>query len=297
MSIDLRLIRYFVTTADTGSVTAAAVELHLTQPALSRQLRLLEQHHGVSLFERVGRGLRLSRAGEEFLPWARELLQRADEVERAVEGLATGRLAHLHMAMPTTTLTDVVAPWIATFGPDDPVPTIRQLDPGGALAALRLGADLAIVTRPPSPALASRRLAVLPIWAYVRAEDPWARRPEVTLEELVERPLLLPPQAYRPRALLDAAVDAAGLAYRDMLECTSTQIAQALAAAGRGVAVVSDDPRFDLTPVPIRGTTGRVRIHLYAAWDAAHHAAPALAEFAERLAAFIAERYADAARG
>ena len=70
-----------------------------------------------------------------------------------------------------------------------------------------------------------------------------------------------------------------------------SSIAQAIAAAGRGVAVVSDDPRFGLVPLRIEGPDGVVRINLYAAWDARHHAAATLAELADRLAAFCVDRY------
>lgn len=291
MSIDLRLLRYLVATVDAGSATAAAAELHVTQPVLSRQLRKLEVDLGLRLFERDGRRLRLTHAAEELLPRARAVLHDADALLDASRALASGRLEELNVAVPTTTLTDVLAPFIATLGPDDPVPLLRSLDPGGAQAAIAAGADVAIVHRPPSRALASLPLAVLPVLAYVRAADPWATRDAVRLAELVARPLVLLSDDFRPRQLLDAALDREGLAYGTVLECTNAQVAQALAAAGRGVAVVSDDPRFDLVPLGIEGRGGAVHIRLYAAWDPRHHAAAAIEDFARRLADFCVERY------
>ena len=62
MSMDLRLLRYFVATADAGSATRAAEVLHVTQPVLSRQLRQLEASMGVPLFAREGRRLRLRKS-------------------------------------------------------------------------------------------------------------------------------------------------------------------------------------------------------------------------------------------
>src|SRR3954471_17932558 len=165
MSMDLRLLRYFVATADAGSATRAAAELHVTQPVLSRQLRQLEHQLGLRLFERDGRRLRMTAAAEDFLGGARALLSQADQLERAAESLASGTLSALHLAAPTTTLTDVLAPFLATLRADDPTPMVRELDPRGTVAALRAGADLAVVTRPPSRAVASRPLAVLPVWA------------------------------------------------------------------------------------------------------------------------------------
>lgn len=294
MSIDLRLLRYFVATADAGSATKAAEELHVTQPVLSRQLRQLEHQLGLRLFERDGRRLRLTAAAQEFLEEARALLSRADQVERAARSLASGRLSSLRLAAPATTLTDVVAPFLATLRPDDPTPMVRDLDPHGAAASLRAGADLAVITRPPSRALASRRLAVLPVWAYVPPGDPWAGRASVAVGDLAQRRLVLLSPDLRPRALLDAAMDAADLSYGDHVEVTNAQVAQAIAAAGRGVAVVSDDPRFDLVPMRIEGTAGTLTISLYAAWEPRHHAAAVLAELADRLARFCRDRYGDA---
>jgi DNA-binding transcriptional LysR family regulator len=289
--MDLRLLRYFVATADAGSATRAATELHVTQPVLSRQLRQLEHQLGLRLFERDGRRLRLTTAAEDFLAEARALLSHAEQVERAAEALGSGRLSVLHLAALTTTLTDVLAPFVATLGPDDPMPMVRELDPRGTVAALRAGADLALVTRPPSRAVASRSLAVLPIWAYVAGGDEWARRGSVHVSELAARRLVLLTPDFRPRALLDAAMDDAGVGYGEVVEVTNAQVAQAVAAAGRGVAVVSDDPRFGLAPLHIEGPAGRVRIRLYAAWDPHHHAARTLADLADRLAAFCVELY------
>lgn len=297
--MDLRLLRYFVATADAGSATRAASVLHVTQPVLSRQLRQLEQQLGLRLFERDGRRLRLTAAAEEILVEARALLSHADRVERTAEELASGRLSAFHLAAPTTTLTDVLAPFLATLRPDDPTPLLRELDPRGTVAALDAGADLAVVTRPPSRAVASRPLAVLPVWAYVPGGDEWADRSAVDVTTLAQRRLVLLTTDFRPRTLLDTAVDAAGVGYGEHVEVTNAQLAQAIAAAGRGVAVVSDDPRFGLVPLRIEGPSGLVTIRLYAAWDPRHHAAPVLADLADRLAAFCVERYGPevAARG
>ncbi len=166
----------------------------------------------------------------------------------------------------------------------------------GADAALHSGADLAIVPRPPSSDLASCALAVLPIWAQVPIEDEWSARDSVSVGELAERELLVLTEGFRPRQLLDEAMAAAGLSYRRYIECTNAQVAQALAAAGRGVAVVSDDPRFSLSPVGLTGPAGAVRIHLYAAWDPQHHAATTLAALADRLAQFCVDRYGPGVR-
>ncbi|HET6876663.1 MAG TPA: LysR family transcriptional regulator [Jatrophihabitans sp.] len=283
---------YFVATVDAGSATRAAPILHLTQPTLSRQLHQLERSLGLDLFNRQGRHLALTPAGETFLPLARELLQRAEQVERIVSGMRAGVTQRLRFAVPTTTLSDVVAPFIASLGPGDPIVTVSELDPRGAEAALQSGADVAIVASAPTPAVAARTLVSLPVWAYVPPADPWSDREEITLRELVERRLVLLDATFRPRQVLDAAVAAANLSFEATTECSNAQVAQALAASGNGVAVVTDDPRFDLAALRIRIGRGRyLRIRLYAAWEPTHHAAATISGFADRLAAFARERY------
>jgi DNA-binding transcriptional LysR family regulator len=289
--MELRTLGYFVAVADAGSVSAAAASVHVTQPAVSRQLRQLEQELGVDLFARSSGRLRLSAAGREFLPHARDVLRRADGARAAARSYAAGRLERLTIAAPTTTLTDVIAPFLATLGPDDPMPTVIESDPREAYASLRHGADLAIVTEPPHQSLKSAALASLPVWAYVRADHAWSTRDVVPLAELADETVLALTTTFKPRLILDAALEQAGVVPEHVIDCSNPQVAQALAAAGRGVAVVSDDPRFDLVPVRLAGRDAILRIDLFAAWEPDHHAAATLGELAGRLRAFCVERY------
>jgi DNA-binding transcriptional LysR family regulator len=294
--MDLRTLRYFVAVAETGSVTAAARTQHVAQPSLSRQLRQLERELGISLFDRRDGRLRISAAGRQFLPVAREVLGRAANARAAAASLAAGRLERVSIAAPGTTLTDVVAPFIATIGPDDPLPAVRESLPRTIYAELSRGADLVVGTEPPPAALRSLHLARLPVWAYVPASHPWAGWDQVDLADLLGENLLMLTDDFHPRQALDRAVSIAGRGYGPLLEFGAPQVAQALAAAGRGVAVVSDDPRFDLHPVRIAGTRGPVGISLYAAWEADHHAVQTLACLAQRLSDFCVARYGPGVR-
>ena len=86
--MELRHVRYFLAVVDAGSVTAASAVVHVTQPSLSRQLRLFERGLGISLFTRTGRRLVLSAAGRQFVPIARDLAGRADAAAEAAATLA-----------------------------------------------------------------------------------------------------------------------------------------------------------------------------------------------------------------
>lgn len=291
--MEIRTLRYLIAVADEGSVTAAAATVHVTQPSLSRQVRQLERELGVDLFLRDEGRLRLSAAGAEFLPVARSLVAQADAALDIAASIAAGRLQHVTIAAPGTTLTDVVAPFLATLEADDPMPAVLEEAPASVYATLTRGADLAIGTTPPPAPCAGMALADLPVWAYVPRTHEWARRGRIQLEELVERPLLTQNRDLHPRRALDSAVASARLAYTELHEFGSPEVAQAVAASGRGVAVVSDDPRFDLQPLGIDGPAGPVGISLYAAWDPGHHGAATIGRLARRLAAFCVLRYGE----
>ncbi|MDS2173099.1 LysR family transcriptional regulator [Nesterenkonia sp. CL21] len=293
--MDSRLLRYFVAVAEEGGVSAAADALHITQPALSRQIRGLEADLGLTLFDRGEGRLRLTPEGREFLETARTVLQAHAHARDFADRLASGELRKVSLASPRTTLIDVVAPFVATFTHQDPVPSVVEI--GGDERPHRLVADHDLVIAPQSPGddVASRLIAQLPVWAYVPTDHPWADREEIPLEELVEEQLVVTAADFKARRLLDAALDLADLTPRSLLEVRHGRVAQALAAAGRGAAVVTDDPHFSLVPLRILtdGGEGRRPLHirLHASWRRGHHAAEALEGLVARLRDFSARRY------
>lgn len=289
--MELRHLRYFVATAEDGTVSGAATRLHVTQPGLSRQLRQLERELAVDLFDRTGGRLALSRTGRALLPLVRDLLERADALRVAATFHAHGRLDRITMGAPTVTLTDVVAPFIVTLEPDDPVAAVVEADARDPVDALHRGADLTIGTVRPQAPYRSSVLAVLPVWAYVPAEHDWVERESVSLDEVLAEHVIVLPLSVTSRQALETAVAAAGASYASRLEAANGTVAQALAAAGRGVAVVSDDPRFGLVPVAVDVEDRRLSVRLIAVWDARHPAAATIETFAVRLGEFVRQRY------
>jgi DNA-binding transcriptional LysR family regulator len=290
--VELRHLRYFVAVADAGSVSAAAERVHVTQPNLSRQLRQLEDELGVPLFDRGAGRLILSRTGRELLPAVRRLVADAAALTDAAAFHARGGVDRVRVAAPTVTMVDVVSPFVATMAPDEPVVDVVAGDGMTSAALLEGGADLVIGTDRPALPYRWLPLAVLPVWAYVRSDDPWADRSRTTLAELVQRDLIGLPSTFTAREALDAALVSAGLSAGRLTEAANGTVAQALAASGRGVAVVSDDPRYGLVPLAVDlPTGGALSVRLVAAWDGAGVAAAAMQAIAVRLSGWATAHY------
>lgn len=93
----LRHLRYFVGVAEMENISRAAAKLHVSQPALSKQIRNLEDEMGFALFERTGKSVHLTRAGRTFLKHARTLLQLADQAIKEARAVANGGETELHI--------------------------------------------------------------------------------------------------------------------------------------------------------------------------------------------------------
>ena len=298
--MELRHLRYFVAVAEAGSITGGAHAVRVAQRSLSRQLRQLEQEVGEPLFDRSGRRARLTPAGEMFLPLARDLVGRADRAASLMHGLAAPDQVTLRVVAPETTVADVIAPFLARLPAAAPMIDVREALPARVHEEVLSGAaDLGITSVPPPRALSSRLLVHFPIWAYVNRDHRWSRRRTITLRELATERLLVPGSDHGTRRQLDAAMSDAGISYGAAAETNVPQVAQALASAGRGVAVVSDDARYGLHGLRIRPARGslELRLPLFAAWDARHYAEPVIGDVVRDLGSYVQEHYAVAPSG
>jgi DNA-binding transcriptional LysR family regulator len=290
--MDLRHLRYFLTVADTGSVTAASRILYVAQPSLSRQLRRLEADLNLALFDRSEGRLRLTAAGCAFLPVARDLVSRADVARATAQSLTQGGDVQLTVAGHPTTVADVIAPFIVAAGVDGVVTNVVETSGYSGYNAVERGdADLAVGTRVPTADLQHEVIGRAFVWAECSPDHPLAAGDRVHLEELVEWPLIVMHDDHGVRRMFDEAITREGLAYRAAHVARSPNVAQALAAAGRGVCIVSDDARFGLRELPILVGGSELSITLFGAWDPTHYAAETIRTCVAQLSAFTQELY------
>lgn len=88
----LKQLRYIVTVADTGNITEAAAKLFIAQPSLTSAIRELENEYGITIFDRSNRGVEITAEGEEFLGYARQILEQTDLVEERYTGKTEGKM-------------------------------------------------------------------------------------------------------------------------------------------------------------------------------------------------------------
>ncbi len=285
--VDLRLLRCFIAVADAGSVTAAAQQLYVSQPSLSRQLHRLEREIGLVLFRPVDGRLVLTSAGRELLPRARTLLATATDVQSFAGDIACGAITAVQVTASAVTAYDVLAPFIASAWRDLPPLAVRSAEAGQVYASLDGDADLVVDDDIPPGHLAVSVVTRRTVYAFVPATHDLAANGSVTLTELVEHALILPNRRRHVRHIIDEATAHAGLVYRTAEEYDWPPVAMANAAAGRGVAVGCGHPAFGLVPVPVMTPDGRMTAPLFASWLADHHAVATLVDLAASLSDYL----------
>ncbi len=128
----LRHVRYFLAVADAGNFTRAAEALHVSQPTLSQQIRQLEDVLGAPLFDRSGRTVRLTDAGQAYCVYARRALQDLEAGQRAIHDVGELTRGNLRLAMTPTFTPYLVAPLIVAFNAKYPNITLslREMPQG-----------------------------------------------------------------------------------------------------------------------------------------------------------------------
>ena len=193
--MELRHLRYFVTVAEEGSFVKAGRRLSVAQPALSKQIQALEREVGVPLFERVPRGVRLTRAGSAFLAEARNTLENAARAVASAQALSeisqpNVRFAYDRNAHHSTTVAELLAAH-RTAHPETKV-TVFRVEESKALRALREHrADVASVFSMtlPIPGFGTRVLADCPMQGVILpASHPAAAQEKISLSELRSSP-------------------------------------------------------------------------------------------------------------
>lgn len=205
MDVDTRVLRYFLAVAEQLSFTAAARELYVTQPSLSRQIRRLEDDVGAALFERTGRDVRLTAAGQELVPAARALVTDWSRAARDVRTTAAAGRNVLRIGFVATGAGPLGRRARRLFAARHPEITLElsRFDWGGEATALRQGlADVAFLWLPADlSGLQVEQVATERRWVALPRSHPLAAQEDAGIMDLRDEPLLWTRRA--PRAWVD----------------------------------------------------------------------------------------------
>jgi len=242
--MELRELRYFVAVAQHHNFSRAARQMHVSQPALSEQIRKLEDELGTPLFERTSRGALLTDAGEAFLPHARSVLAGADVAIESVRMVSEGVAGTLTLGFIDSAALGIMPPLIRHFTARYPGVKLRlrELGTKRQLEALETGEiDVGIVSGPVwNPALAGQRIATESLLAALPPEHPLAGSETVRLADLRDDGFITYP-ADRGAALYEETLrlcHAAGFAPVIVQEASEIYTICGMVAAGLGVALV-----------------------------------------------------------
>ena len=294
--MNLRALRMFVTTADSGGLGRACAQLNLSQPAASRQIHALEAELGVSLFHRVGRQLQLTSAGEHLLLQSRRLLADADLLADRARELKGGRRGTLKVGATAQLMTSVLASFLPSYRRRHSGIEIQLVERSAGQQSNELDrgeTDLAIM--PASNArFPGRLLFPLYVFAVVPHAHRLARLAVVDISELMNDPLLMVSKGFGTRSYFDAACEMAQVVPRVRFECSAAHTLIGLAAVNFGVAIVPSialvaDENVRALPIVVRGAAVGHWEAVY--WDPRRHALPYVHAFVNELAAHASKTF------
>ncbi|MDO5641750.1 MAG: LysR family transcriptional regulator [Paracoccus sp. (in: a-proteobacteria)] len=226
----------------TGSVTAAAEVLNMTQSAASHAMRKLEARHGIALWQKEGRGLRLTQAGEYLLALAQRVLPQIDHAERVLADFAAGQRGALRLGMECHPcqqwLMRVIAPYLAAW-PDVDLDMRSGFRFGGIAALLGHEIDLLITPDPLNlPGITYTR--VFDYELVLALPDAHPLTGPAAPEDLRDQVLITYPVAPERLDIFTRFLIPAGCLPRRHRTVETTDMMLQLVAAGRGVSAVPD---------------------------------------------------------
>ncbi|OAB55528.1 LysR family transcriptional regulator [Leptolyngbya valderiana BDU 20041] len=240
----LKHLRAFIQTARTGSVSAAADRLFLSQPSVSQQIRALEDELDRPLFERAGPRMQLTPAGKALLDMARPLVDRLDalpdDFARRYGSLESGEI---RIAAGESTIMHLLPPLLMRFRHKHPGIFVHMHNVTGAdgLGMIRADqVDFAVGSMLDVPS----DIDYQPIYRFnpvliMHPDHPLARKRRIVLADISPHGLILPPQRLTTYQLVDMVFQKHGLPFRVTLEVGGWEVIKKYVALGMGLSIVT----------------------------------------------------------
>ena len=257
--MELRQLKYFITSADTLNFTEAARQCFITQSTLSQQIKQLETELGVQLFERIGKRVFLTETGRDFLPYARQTVADADYgVQRIkdMEDLKTGRLC----IGTTFGLSALITDAIARFSEQYPeihleVMFLKQDELIEAVRERKVDFALTFEMMEKDDLLTEQPVKTYHLCAIVSDQNPLAQQATVSLRQLADYDICTPARGMNARRMFDSLTNKKGIELQPKLEINEIHTLLHLVRTGRWVAILVDSITHGeegLCAVPLR---------------------------------------------
>jgi DNA-binding transcriptional LysR family regulator len=244
--MDYQRLESFLLAASLLSFSEAAKHLHITQPTISRHIKLLETDLGVELFDRGGSRLNLTEAGRSLLPWARKLIQDSNELREMASSLQSGFMGHLRIACSTTAGKYILPQLAARFCKLHPGVRVSILacTTDRAIPQLLSGeANLAVVSfEPIDDSLEQQEFIEDLITLIVPANHPLAFRRTIEPEELLNENMIIREPSSGTRQVMLTELAKFDISLDDLnvfLELGNAEAIVRTVSAGYGVSFVS----------------------------------------------------------
>lgn len=257
--MELRQLKYFITSADTLNFTEAARQCFITQSTLSQQIKQLETELGVQLFERIGKRVFLTETGRDFLPYARQTVADADYGVlriKDMEDLKTGRLC----IGTTFGLSALITDAIARFSEQYPevhleVMFLKQDELIDAVRERKVDFALTFEMMEKDDLLTEQPVKTYHLCAIVSDQNPLAQQATVSLRQLADYNICTPARGMNARRMFDSLTNKKGIELQPKLEINEIHTLLHLVRTGRWVAILVDSITHGeegLCAVPLR---------------------------------------------
>jgi LysR family transcriptional regulator, cyn operon transcriptional activator len=293
--MNLRHLRAFVAINEHGGFARAAARLNLSQPALSRQIRTLENDLGTSLFDRIGRRVRLTSEGEDLLQRSRRLLAESDALIERARTLKSGEIGILRIGATPHVIENLLAQFLAGYSRRHPGVEVHLVEDGGVRLNDRLErGDVHLMLGAAGGSFASRLLYPMHAMAALTPAHRLARRASLEITELADEPLLVLRRGFASRGWFDAACSVAHVRQRVLLESAAPHTLVALAATGYGVAIIPSNaqvPGKGMRALPLVHRGASVGRWAVVAWNPTRSLPPYAVHFIEEIEAHCRRGY------
>ena len=244
LHLTFRQLSVFEAVARHLNYTRAAEELHLTQPAVSMQIKQLEASLGLAIFEQLGKRIHLTGAGSEVLAYARAIIQQLDELEEVlnrIKGLSGGKL-RISVA---TTANYFIPTLLGTFSRRYPDITV-SLDVTNRETLLRQlsenTVDLVVMGQPPTEAdVEAQTFMDNPLVVVAPPDHPLAREKKIPLARLQEETFLVREPGSGTRIAMERFFNERGMKLKTGMEVGSNEAIKQSVQAGLGLGLLSRD--------------------------------------------------------